>query len=145
MLARGTKITQLPAQKCSTLWWYSRIPTSLTLEPWWFSGQNVRSSIWFLLLPSENVHWKCRCAAHQCIIKIKEHHFPPLAAVFVLETSWITFKIVAFQVEASCLCCVHSRKRKLARPGSIFPAFCHATFHRALITCCNVARAGYIA
>ena len=72
MLARGTKITQLPAQKCSTLWWYSRIPTSLTLEPWWFSGQNVRSSIWFLLLPSENVHWKCRCAAHQCIIKIKE-------------------------------------------------------------------------
>ena len=45
MLARGTKITQLPVQKCSTLWWYSRIPTSLTLEPWWFSGQNVRSSI----------------------------------------------------------------------------------------------------
>ena len=23
---------------CSTLCWYSRIPTSLTLEPWWFSG-----------------------------------------------------------------------------------------------------------
>ena len=45
MLARATKITQLPVQKCSTLWWYSRIPTSLTLEPWWFSGQNVRSSI----------------------------------------------------------------------------------------------------
>ena len=45
MLAQGTKITQRPAQKCSTLSWYSRIPTSLTLEPWWFSGQNVRSSI----------------------------------------------------------------------------------------------------
>ena len=29
---------QLPGQKCSTLCWYSRIPTSLTLEPWWFSG-----------------------------------------------------------------------------------------------------------
>ena len=24
------------------------------------------------------------------------HHFPPLAAVFLLGTSWITFKIVAF-------------------------------------------------
>ena len=24
---------------------------------------------WFLLLPSENVQWKCKFAAHQCIIK----------------------------------------------------------------------------
>ena len=24
---------------------------------------------WFLLLPSENVHWKCKCAAHQYTIK----------------------------------------------------------------------------
>ena len=29
---------QLPIQKCSTLCWYSRIPTSLTLETWWFRG-----------------------------------------------------------------------------------------------------------
>ena len=36
---------ELPVQKCSTLCWYSRIPTSQTLEPWWFSGQNVRSSM----------------------------------------------------------------------------------------------------
>ena len=56
------------------------------------------------------------------------HHFPLLAAVFLLVTS-----------------CVHSPKRKLAGPGSVFPAFCDATFHHALITCCNVARAGYIA
>ena len=26
----------------------------------------------------------------------------------------------------------------------MFPAFCHATLHHALITCCNAARAGYI-
>ena len=48
MPARGTKSTQLPAQKCSTYTplVYSRIPMSLTLEPsWCFSGQNVRSSI----------------------------------------------------------------------------------------------------
>ena len=25
---------------------------------------------WFLLLPSENVHWKCKCASHRYIIKI---------------------------------------------------------------------------
>ena len=67
-------------------------------------------------------------------------------SLYYLGTSWITLKIVAFQLEASCLCCcVHSRKRKLAGPGSVFPSFCHATFHHALITCCNVARAGYIA
>ena len=35
---------------------------------------------------------------------------------------------------------------KLAGPsGSVFPAFCHATFHHALITCYNVSRVGYIA
>ena len=51
----------------------------------------------------------------------------------------------AFWIEASCLCCrVHSRKRKMAGPGSVLPAFCHATFHHALMACCNVARAGYI-
>ena len=28
--------------------------------------------------------------------------------------------------------------------GSVFPAFCHATFHHALIACCKVSQAGYI-
>ena len=56
----------------------------------------------------------------------------------------ITLKIVAFLLEASCLCCcVHSRKRKLA--VLVFPASCHSTFHHALISCCNVSRAGCIA
>ena len=36
-------------------------------------------------------------------------------------------------------------KKKTGRVWQYFPAFCHATFHDALITCCNVARAGYIA
>ena len=36
-------------------------------------------------------------------------------------------------------------KKKTGRVWQYFPAFCHATFHHALITCCNVARAGYIA
>ena len=31
------------------------------------------------------------------------------------------------------------------KTGSVFPTFCHATFHHALIMCCNVSRAGYIA
>ena len=34
---------------------------------------------------------------------------------------------------------------KLAGPGSVFPTFCHATFHHALITCYNVWWVGYIA
>ena len=79
------------------------------------------------------------------------HLFPPLTAVFLLGTSGITGKIDAFLLEAWFLgCCVHSRKRKLARSGSIFLAFCHTTFQHDLITCCNVLarakpRAGYIA
>ena len=88
MPARGTKITQLAVQKCSTLCWYSRIPTSQTLEPWWYSGQNVRSSIRrvtssilargtkiFVTSGEHGLSFfqvKCTCAAHQCIIKNKE-------------------------------------------------------------------------
>ena len=58
-------------------------------------------------------------------------------------SSGITLKIVAFQLEALCLCLymfIHKEKT-----GSAFPTFCHATFHHALITFCNVSRAGYIA
>ena len=29
------------------------------------------------------------------------------------------------------------------KTGSVFRAFCHATFQIALIKCCNVSRAGY--
>ena len=29
------------------------------------------------------------------------------------------------------------------KTGSVFPAFCHATFHHALISCCDVSRAEY--
>ena len=31
------------------------------------------------------------------------------------------------------------------KTGCVFHAFCHATFQHALITCCNVSRAEYIA
>ena len=37
------------------------------------------------------------------------------------------------------LLCSYTKKKT----GSVFPAFCHATFHHASITCCNVSRAGY--
>jgi len=30
------------------------------------------------------------------------------------------------------------------KTGRVFSAFCHSTFHHALITCCNVAQVGYI-
>ena len=58
-------------------------------------------------------------------------------------SSGITLKIVAFQLWASqfVLLCSFTKKKT----GSVFPVFCHVTFHHALITCCNVSRAGYIA
>ena len=39
------------------------------------------------------------------------------------------------------LLCSFAKKKT----GSVFPAFCHATFHHAFITYCNVSRAGLIA
>ena len=38
------------------------------------------------------------------------------------------------------LLCSFTKKKT----GGVFPAFCHTTFHHALITCCNVSRSGYI-
>ena len=40
---------------------------------------------------------------------------------------------------------VFLRVLMLPETNSVFPAFCHATFHHALIMCCNVSREGYIA
>ena len=39
------------------------------------------------------------------------------------------------------LSCSFTKKKT----GSVFPAFCHTTFHHALITCCNVYRRDTIA
>ena len=49
------------------------------------------------------------------------HLFPLLAAV-------------------SLVLCSFSKKKT----ASVFPTFCHTTFHHALITCCNVSRSWYI-
>ena len=43
------------------------------------------------------------------------------------------------------LLCSFTKKKTGSVFPIFFPPFCHATFHHALITCCNVARAGYIA
>ena len=40
---------------------------------------------------------------------------------------------------------VFLRVLMLPETNSVFSAFCHATFHHALIMCCNVSREGYIA
>ena len=59
------------------------------------------------------------------------HLFPPLAAVSLLG---IALKIFAFKLEASCLCCGLSLCSSLkVKTDSVFPPFCHATFHHALI------------
>ena len=71
------------------------------------------------------------------------HHFPPLAAVFLLGTSWITLKSLLFSLRLRVCVVVFIHEKE--NSGSVFPAFCHATFHHTLITCCNVSRAGYIA
>ena len=41
------------------------------------------------------------------------------------------------------LCSFTKKKKKKKKPGSVFPVFCHATFHHALTTCCSVSRAGF--
>ena len=67
--------------------------------------------------------------------------FSPLVAVSLL--GWLKnrcFLAWGFVFVFKLLCSFTKKKT-----GSVFPAFCHATFHHALITCCNVSRAGYIA
>ena len=67
------------------------------------------------------------------------HLLPPLAAASLLDNfknhcllAWGFFFVLS---------CSFTKKKT----GSVFPAFCHATFHHALITCCNVSWAEYIA
>ena len=48
-------------------WWNSCHVTSLKLTSFFFFSPNFRCpgrAWWFLLLPSENVHWKFKCAVH---------------------------------------------------------------------------------
>ena len=68
-------------------------------------------------------------------------------------SSGMTLKIVAFYLEASCLCsscCVHSRKRKLAVffPPSVTPLstmlWSRAAMYPERDTLFNVSRSGYI-
>ena len=58
--------------------------------------------------------------------------------------SGMTLKTLLFSLKLVFvfkLLCSFTKKKT----GSVFPAFCHATSHHALIMRCNVARAGYIA
>ena len=68
------------------------------------------------------------------------HLFPPLMFLF-----WDEFKnrcsLAWGFVFVFKLLCSFTKKKT----GSVFPAFCHTTFYHALITRCNVSRAGYIA
>ena len=66
--------------------------------------------------------------------------FPPLAAVFLqgfLKKSLLFSLRIRVYVQVVVFILENEN-------WSFFPAFCHSTFHHALITCCNVARAGYI-
>ena len=69
------------------------------------------------------------------------HRFLPLAAVSLLGWLYKSLLLAWGFVFVFKLLCSFTKKKI----GSVFPAFCHTTFHHALITCCNVSRAGYIA
>ena len=56
-------------------------------------------------------------------------------------SSGIILKIVALFSLRLCVCVVLIHEKKIT--GSVFLVFCHATFHHALITYCNVSRAGF--
>ena len=64
--------------------------------------------------------------------------FPPLAAVSVLEQLKKSF-LFSLTLRV-CVVFIHKKDN-----CQCFPAFFPATFHHALITRCNVSRAGYIA
>ena len=67
------------------------------------------------------------------------HLLPPLAAASLLD-KFKNHCLLAWGFLFVLLCSFTKKKT-----GSVFPAFCHVTFHHALITCCNVSWAEYIA
>ena len=67
--------------------------------------------------------------------------FSPLAAVSLLVGLLLKSLLFSLTLHMFVLLCSFTKKKT----GSVFSAFCHAPFHHALITSCNVSRAGYIA
>ena len=72
------------------------------------------------------------------------HLFPPPATVslFLFGDNFENRYFFSLRLHVCVVVFIHEKENWQT---SVFPAFCHATFHHALITCCNVARAGYIA
>ena len=62
--------------------------------------------------------------------------------MWLLFLFWDDFKNRCFLAGGFVFLSLCSFTKK--KTGSVFPAFCHTTFHHALITCFNVARPGYI-
>ena len=64
-------------------------------------------------------------------------------------TEWMIYKVLPLYylhlfpllAAVSLVLCSFTKKKT----GSVFPTFCHTTFHHALITRCNVSRSWYIA
>ena len=70
--------------------------------------------------------------------------FSSHSCCFSYGNFWDNFKNRCFLISLRFRVCdvvfIHEKEN-----WQCFPPFCHATFHHALITCCNVARAGYVA
>ena len=103
-----------------------------------FSGANQNSRLGTYnntILIFKTTEWMI----HKVLSLYYLHLFPPLTA-FLLWDNFENRCFLAWGFMFVLLCSFTKKKT-----GSVFPAFCHATFHHALITCCNVSRAGYIA
>ena len=67
--------------------------------------------------------------------------FSSTSCCFSSGNFWDNFKNRCFLAWGFVFVLLCSFTKK--KTGSVFPAFCHTTFHHALITCCNVSRVGY--
>ena len=69
------------------------------------------------------------------------HHFPPLAAVSL--PGWLLKSLLlSLRFRVCVVVFIHEKENWQRFPPPLLSRNCHATFHHALITCCNVPWAG---
>ena len=82
--------------------------------------------VWASTLSCKKLFWPTSIMTYSLLLHQKDQHRTSICCFLVWSSMFV-------------LLCSFTKKKT----GSVFPAFCHATFHHPLITCCNVSRVGY--
>ena len=76
--------------------------------------------VWASTLSCKKLFWPTSIMTYSLLLHQKDQHRTSICCFLVWSSMFV-------------LLCSFTKKKT----GSVFPAFCHATFHHPLITCCN--------